>query len=79
MLVPHTKSVLEEPAMTTSHLDIFKKDARGSPIWLDAVADLETARRRLEELVATRPGEYFAFDRITRKVIRMELDQIECT
>ena len=65
--------------MTTSHLDIFKKDARGNPIWLDAVADLETARRRLEELAATLPGEYFAFDRITRRVIRMELDQIECT
>jgi len=65
--------------MTTPHLDIFKKDARGNPIWLDAVADLETAQRRLEELAATFPGQYFAFDQITRRVVRMELDQIECT
>jgi len=65
--------------MTTPHLDLFKKDARGNPIWLDAVADLETARRRVGELAATLPGEYFAFDQTTQRVVRMGLGQIECT
>jgi len=65
--------------MSTPSLDIFKKDARGNPIWVNAVGDPETARVRLAEFVATLPGEYFVFDQRTKKVMRTDVDQLECT
>lgn len=65
--------------MTTPHLDIFKKDARGNPIWLGAVGDLETARLRVAEFASGLPGEFFIFDQRTCKVLGLDLDQIECT
>jgi hypothetical protein len=34
----------------------------GIPCGFEAVADLETARRRLIELASANPGEYFIFD-----------------
>jgi hypothetical protein len=64
--------------MTTPRLDIFKKDARGNPVWLEAVMDHETARRRLADFASVLPGEYFAFDQITHKIIQLESDQVEC-
>ena len=64
--------------MTTHRLDIFKKDAQGSPVWLEAVMDHETAQRHLAEFASVLPGEYFAFDHITHKIIRLESDQVEC-
>jgi hypothetical protein len=65
--------------MTTPQLDIFRKDARGNPVWVDAAGNLEKARIRLAELAAVLPGEYFVFDQRTRKVIHTELDQVDCT
>lgn len=65
--------------MTTPHLDLYKKDARGNLVWLDTVCDRETARFRLAELASAFPGEYFAFDQITHKIMGLGLDQIECT
>jgi hypothetical protein len=50
-------------------LDIFKKEASGNPIWIDAVADVETAQHRLSRLASTFPSEYFAFDQRTQKVV----------
>ena len=55
--------------MLSPVLDIFKKDASGSPIWIDAVADLETARHRLSQLASAFPGEYFVFDQRTQKTV----------
>ena len=65
--------------MSTPHLDIFKKDARGNPIWVDAVGDLETARVRVAQFAATLPGEYFVFDQRTNRVMRPNVDHVECT
>jgi hypothetical protein len=65
--------------MTTPHLDIFRKDARGNPIWVAVADDRETARLRLAEFASALPGEYFVFDQRTRQVMRLELDQVECT
>ena len=65
--------------MSTPCLDIFKKDARGNPIWVDAVGDLETARVRVAQFAATLPGEYFVFDQRTNRVMRANVDQVECT
>jgi hypothetical protein len=56
-------------SMLSPVLDIFKKDASGNPIWIDAVADLETARHRLNQLASAFPGEYFAFDQRTQKIV----------
>jgi hypothetical protein len=64
--------------MTTFRLDIFKKDARGNPIWLAAVSDHETAQLRLAEFAAALPGEYFAFDQTTKKVVRLD-EHVDCT
>ena len=55
--------------MTSAAFDLFKKDAVGNPVWIDAVADLETARCRLNELTSVFPGEYFVFDQRTSRVV----------
>jgi len=65
--------------MGTPCLDIFKKDARGNPIWVDAVGHLETARVRVAQFAATLPGEYFVFDQRTNRVMRANVDQVEGT
>jgi hypothetical protein len=72
--------LVEDTTMTmTPHLDIFRKDARGNPIWVAAAGDPESARVRLAEFTAALPAEYFVFDQRTRQVMRLELDQVECT
>jgi hypothetical protein len=66
--------------MTSPYLDIFKKDLRGNPIWVDAVGDLENARLRLSRLASIVPGEYFVFDQRTGEVVvRLGSDRIEWT
>jgi hypothetical protein len=55
--------------MNSAQLDIFRKDVRGNPVWLDCVKDLETARFRLNELASVIPGEYFVFDQRTRQIV----------
>jgi hypothetical protein len=60
-------------------LDIFKKDAGGNPIWIDAVADLETAQHRLSQLASAFPSEYFAFDQRTQKVVPARMSEFRGT
>lgn len=55
--------------MSSPALDIFKKDVRGNPVWVDAVEDLDDARSRLNQLALTLPGEYFVFDQRTRQIV----------
>lgn len=50
-------------------LDIFRKDVRGNPVWIDVVADLEVARFRLNQLASALPGEYFVFDQRTHRIV----------
>ena len=47
---------------------LFGADSRGNPVWLEAVADLETANLRLSQLASASPGEYFVFNLRTRQV-----------
>jgi hypothetical protein len=64
--------------MYSSPLDIFKKDAHGNPVWIDAVQDLDDARNRLSQLaVAAHPGEYFVFDQRTRSIVA-SLNRSDC-
>ena len=57
--------------MSLPALDIFKKDQSGNPVWVDAVTDLEAARHRLNQLASALPGEYFAFDQRTHKIVEI--------
>ncbi len=58
--------------MSSPYLDIFKKDAHGNPVWIDAVQDLNDARQRLSELALALPGEYFVFDHRTHSVVHQQ-------
>ena len=49
--------------------NLFTEDARGNPVWLDAVADLEAAHKRLLKLASANPGDYFIFDLRTQQVV----------
>jgi hypothetical protein len=55
--------------MSSPYLDIFKKDALGNPVWIDAVGDAESARILLSRLASATPGEYFAFDQRRREIV----------
>jgi hypothetical protein len=48
--------------------DILKKDD-ASLLWVEAVHDLETAKSRVKELIASSQGEYVIFDQRTRKIV----------
>jgi hypothetical protein len=50
-------------------LDIFRKDVRGNPVRIGAVADLDDARHRLGELAQALPGEYLIFDQRTHSIV----------
>jgi hypothetical protein len=66
--------------MTSPNFDIFKQDRGGNPIWVDAVGDLENARRRLSQLAPVISDEYFIFDQRTAQIlVRLRPDQIEWT
>jgi hypothetical protein len=55
--------------MRPPSFDLFRKDARGNPVWLDSAEDLETAQFRLRQLASALPGEYFAFDQTTHRIV----------
>jgi hypothetical protein len=55
--------------MSSLSLDIFKTDAHGNLISLDAVGDLDATRLRLRQLASVIPGEYFAFDQDTHQIV----------
>ena len=54
--------------MTIPSLDIFRRDVHGSPVWIDSVEDLRTAKIRLSQLVSEL-GEYFVFDQRTNRIV----------
>jgi hypothetical protein len=49
--------------------DIFRKLPGSGPIWVEAVQDLEHARKRLASLIEIRPGDYFVYDVHSAKII----------
>ena len=52
-----------------SAYDIFRKDLLGTPVWMESVQDIETAKRRLTELARRSPGEYFVVSQETEEVV----------
>jgi hypothetical protein len=55
--------------MRAAPYDIFRKDLLGTPVWMEAVEDIETAKLRMKELVERSPGEYFVFSQETDEII----------
>jgi hypothetical protein len=57
--------------------DILKKQADGSFTWIEAMANLRAATRRIEELSGRSPGEYWVFDQRSLVVVaKSASDQI---
>ena len=50
--------------------DIFKDDAIGSPLWIEAVQGLERAMKRMEELAASGESEYYLFSAQAGKILQ---------
>jgi hypothetical protein len=55
--------------MMTIPYDIFRKDLLGTPVWMEAVQDLQAAKLRVVELAARSPGEYFVFCQETQEIV----------
>jgi hypothetical protein len=49
--------------------NLFAEDAHGKPVWLGAVADLNTAHLRLMQLASVNPGEYFILDLCIKQIV----------
>lgn len=50
--------------------DIFKDDAIGSPLWIEAVQGLERAMKRMEELAASEENDYYLFCAQAGKIVQ---------
>jgi hypothetical protein len=48
--------------------DIFRR-LPGGPMWVETVQDLEDAKKRLANLIESRPGDYFVFDACSAKIV----------
>ena len=55
--------------MRAAPFDIFRKDLLGTPVWMETVEDLETAKLRVKELVNRSPGEYFVLSQETEEIV----------
>ncbi len=55
--------------MKATPYDIFRKDLLGTPVWMEAVQDLETASLRVTELAARSPGVYFVFSQQSQEIV----------
>ena len=52
-----------------SAYDIFRKDLLGTPVWMESVQDIETAKLRVTELAWRSPGEYFVVSLETQEIV----------
>jgi len=55
--------------MKTASYDLFRKDLLGTPVWMEAVQDIETAKLHMLELARRSPGEYFVFSQETQEIV----------
>lgn len=54
--------------------DIFRRLDDGSPLWVAQADTLDDARRQLEAICKTRPGEYFVRDASTGDPVLPDAD-----
>lgn len=55
--------------MVSGFYDIFKRNERGIPVWVDTAKDAESARARIIELSQASPGQYLVFHSRTGRMI----------
>jgi hypothetical protein len=55
--------------MASPSYDIFRRDGTGEPVWVEAVADLDTAKGRIIELSAQAPGQYVVFSQRSGQMV----------
>jgi hypothetical protein len=55
--------------MRAAPFDLFKKDLLGTPLWIEAAQDLETAKARMSELAVCSPAEYFVFSQESQSIV----------
>ena len=54
--------------MISRPFDIFRKE-NGAPIWVEAVENVDRAKRRIIELSARTPGQYMVFSQNNGQVV----------
>ena len=55
--------------MKATPYDIFRKDLLGTPVWMEAAQDIETAKLRIMEMAGRSPGEYFVFSQESQEIV----------
>ena len=55
--------------MPSQSFDIFRRDAGGNPVWVEAARDLEMAKSRIIELSASAPGTYVVFSQRSGRMV----------
>jgi hypothetical protein len=55
--------------MAAPSYDIFRRDETGDPVWIEAVADLDTAKGRIIELSSNAPGQYVVFSQRSGQMV----------
>jgi hypothetical protein len=60
---------LESFSLKGAPYDIFRKDLLGTPVWMETVQHLETAKLRMTELADRSPGEYFVFSQESQDIV----------
>ena len=58
-----------ECSRNAAHYDIFRRDLLGTPVWMETVQDLETAKLRMRELAKRSPGEYFIYSQERQEIL----------
>lgn len=61
----------------TRRFDIVRKENERAMFWLEGVADLSTAKLRVQQLLSFWPGEYQVFDLGTREVVHTTSPAVE--
>jgi hypothetical protein len=49
--------------------DIFRGPSDQNAVWVEAVVGLSQARKRMEEIAAAKPGEYFIFGSSSHSIL----------
>jgi hypothetical protein len=76
-MAPGMHQEYEVDCMRLPMFHLFSVDNLGNPVWIEAVADLETADFRLSQLASASPGEYFVFDLRSHQVPTRLVSTIE--
>ena len=62
--------------MKLKNYDIVRQEDEKSAIWLEAVADLDTAASRIQQLTSFWPGEFCVMDQRSHHVIARVNDRL---